>query len=37
MEVYDCSVYEVKGIEERSRTYDNHLYDKPDKQIVVIL
>ena len=37
MEVYDYSGYEVEGVTERTWTYDNYPYYKPDKQIVVIL
>ena len=37
MEVYDCSGYEVEGVENRTWIDSNYPYDKPDKQIVVIL
>lgn len=37
MEVYDCTGYEVEGVTEKTWTHDNYPYDKPDKQIVVIL
>ena len=37
LEVYDCSGYEVEGVEEKTWTDNNYPYDKPDKQIVVIL
>lgn len=37
LEVYDISGNEVEGVEERTWTHTNYPYDKPDKQIIVIL
>lgn len=37
LEVYDCSGYEVEGVEERIWEDTNYPYNKPDKQILVIL
>lgn len=37
MEVYDEGLIKIIGVEERTWVDSNYPYDKPDKQIVVIL
>ena len=36
LEVYDCSGYEVEGVEKTTWSHNNYPYDKPDKEIVRI-
>lgn len=37
MEVYDCSLNEVEEVAEKTWVHSNYPYNKPDKQIVVIM